>query len=360
MYVDMGRRRRKHARVRIAQARRDSWTRPASAVALFGICAMVLAANALWQRLEPGYPMGAAVPTASSGQVGPMLSLDIDITADPGCEVASSRWTSSQEGVIELYARDESSSKSGGYRLLDRVQAGPVVELSQVALAPSAEAGLPGAQPDKPIWGVLLVAAAEYDQSVGALSRSTVTTAYAWDGRKLVEVWSATTQSEAVWNLGWGQLGETAVIGRGARLGAGDWVRLTGVSKVEFSAGPRPSIMLRSSQKHESYDENNDAFTTIKSREVAQTYYWSDRWSAFILSEAIVGRDGATGMEYPRAAGGFSIAAGTDLAVLEAEGQCVEGLVFSPPHLLRVKLPDGRRCFVGEGSVLPMPSRAMV
>jgi len=34
--------------------------------------------------------------------------------------------------------------------------------------------------------------------------------------------------------------------------------------------------------------------------------------------------------------------------------------VFGPPHLLRVKMPDGRRCFVDDGSVMPTPSRAMV
>jgi hypothetical protein len=141
-------------------------------------------------------------------------------------------------------------------------------------------------------------------------------------------------------------------------------MRLTSLSKVDFvassQAGSRPSIVLRSSHKHESYDENIDVFTTIKSREVVQTYYWSDKWSAFILSEAIVGHSGASGMEYPGAVSRFSIPAGTALAVLESERQCAEGLVFDPPHLLRVKMPDGRRCFVDDGSVVPTPSRAMV
>lgn len=65
-------------------------------------------------------------------------------------------------------------------------------------------------------------------------------------------------------------------------------------------------------------------------------------------------------MEYPGAVSRFSIPAGAVLAVLESEGQCAEGLVFDPPHLLRVKMPDGRRCFVDDGSVAPTPSRAMV
>lgn len=377
MQDNVSRHGRKHARVRRIPAGHGGLARAASAAALFGICVMVLAVNALWWKMERGYPMGmslfdafsapgrasagVAVPTAGTDKAGPMLSLDIDMTADPGLEVASSQWTSLQDGVIELYARDgasEGASGRAGYRLLDRVEAGPVVELSCATLAQQAEASSSAVHPGRPVWGTLLVAAAEYDQSVGALSKSTVTTAYAWDGRNLVEVWSATTRSEAVWNLAWDAPEE--VEAGGAHAGAGDWIRLTSLSKVDFIAGSRPSITLRSSQRHESYDENKDVFTTIKSREVVQTYYWSDRWGAFILSEATVGQGGATGMEHPGTVGRFSIPAGTALAVLESEGQCAEGLVFDPPHLLKVKMPDGRRCFVDGGSVVPTPSRAMV
>jgi hypothetical protein len=246
------------------------------------------------------------------------------------------------------------------------VEAGPVVELSCMTLSKQSEAGSSAAQNGRAVWGTLLVAAAEYDQSVGAMSKSTVTTAYAWDGRNLVEVWSATTRSEAVWNPAWDVPNDTGVGGAhaDAGVGSGDWIRLTSLSKVDFIAGPqaglRPSIVLRSSHKHESYDEDADVFTTIKSREVVQTYYWSDKWKAFILSEATVGQGGATGMEHPGAVSRFSIPAGTVVAVLESERQCAEGLVFGPPHLLRVKMPDGRRCFVDDGSVMPTPSRAMV
>ncbi|MBP7892142.1 MAG: hypothetical protein KA063_01210 [Firmicutes bacterium] len=367
---------------------------------MLSLCAMVLAANAVWWKMEHGYPMGmslfdalptpgralagaasAAVPTAGDGKAGPMLSLDIDLTADPGPEVVSSRWTSSQDGVIELYARNGSSAGAGGqagYRLLDRVEAGPVVELSCATLLRQPEGGSSAVQSGMPVWGTLLVVAAEYDQRVGAMSKSRVTTAYAWDGRRLAEVWSATTCSEAVWNLAWDAPKETGAggahagsgvgpgseVGAGAGAGSADWMRLTSLSKVDFvassQAGSRPSIVLRSSHKYESYNEDTDVFTTIKSREVVQTYYWNDKWSAFILSEATVGQSGASGMEYPGAVSRFNIAAGTVLAVLESESQCAEGLVFGPPHLLKVKTPDGRRCFVDDGSVVPTPSRAMV
>jgi len=341
---------------------------------------MVLAANAVWWKMERGYPMGmslfdtlpwpgraSAGASAGDGKGGLMLSVDIDITRDPGPEVASSRWTSSQDGVIELYARDEASAGSGGrsgYRLLDRVETGPVVELSCATLSQQSEAGSSAAQPEKPMWGTLLVVVAEYDQSAGAMSKSKVTTAHTWNGRNLVEVWSATTRSEAVWNPAWDAPKDAETGGAHAGSGSADWMRLTSLSKVDFvassQAGSRPSIVLRSSHKYESYNENTDVFTTIKSREVVQTYYWSDRWSAFILSEAIVGQSGASGMEYPGAVSRFNIPAGTVLAVLESERQCAEGLVFDPPHLLRVKMPDGRRCFVDDGSVVPTPSRAMV
>ena len=208
-----GRRERRHARVRRPQARRYGIPRAASAALLFGLCTMVLAVNAVWWKMERGYPMGmslfdalpvrgrasagaAVTSTASDGKAGPMLSLDIDMTSDPGPEVASSRWISSQDGVIELYARDDSSAGAGGragYRLLDQVEAGPVVELSCATLWQQPGGGSAAVQSGRPVGGTLLVAAAEYDQSVGAMSRSQVTTAYAWDGYSLVEVWSATT-----------------------------------------------------------------------------------------------------------------------------------------------------------------------
>jgi len=405
MQDHLGRRGRKYAQVRRVRPRYRSLPRAVSAGLLFSLCAMVLAVNAAWWKMERGYPMGMSLfdtlpwpgrasagasagaeggvtaPTAGDGKGGLMLSVDIDITRDPGPEVVSSRWTSSQDGVVELYARDEASAGSGGrsgYRLLDRVETGPVVELSCATLSQQAEAGSSAAQPERPMWGTLLVVAAEYDQSAGAMSKSKVTTAYAWNGRNLVEVWSATTRSEAVWNLAWDAPKETAVggahagagiypgsdAGAGAGAGSADWMRLTSLSKVDFVAAPqigsRPCIVLRSSHKYESYSENTDVFTTVKSREVVQTYYWSDRWSAFILSEAIVGQNGASGMEYPGAANRLNIPAGTVLAVLESERQCAEGLVFDPPHLLRVKMPDGRRCFVDDGSVVPTSSRAVV
>ena len=243
MQDHLGRRGQKHARVRRVRARRCSLPRAASAGLLFSLCAMVLGANAVWWRMEHGYPMGmslfdalpapgralagaagATAPTAADGKAGPMLSLDIDLTADPGSEVVSSRWTSSQDGVIELYARDGSLTAAGGrtgYCLLDRVEAGPVVELSCATLLQQPGDGSSAVQLGRPMWGTLLVAAAEYDQSVGAMSKSRVTTAYAWDGRNLVEVWSATTRSEAVWNPAWDVPNDTGVGGAQADAGAG-------------------------------------------------------------------------------------------------------------------------------------------
>ena len=135
MQSSIGGRRRKHARVRRVRAHHSSLPRAASAAGLFGICMVVLVANAVWWNVERGYPMGmslldalpglgrasagaaaraTAAPTAADGKTGLMLSVDVDITQDPGPEVASSRWTSPQDGVIELYARDEASIPGGG------------------------------------------------------------------------------------------------------------------------------------------------------------------------------------------------------------------------------------------------------
>jgi len=65
-------------------------------------------------------------------------------------------------------------------------------------------------------------------------------------------------------------------------------------------------------------------------------------------------------MEYPGADDGLRIDPGTDVAILESERKCVEGLVFGPPFLLRVKLPNGKRCFVSEDSVLTSAVESMV
>lgn len=374
---------------------------------LFFICGLVLSLGTIAEPVQRGSLGGSAyggcsllstTGSDSTGSSGPVLSIDVDITDDPGDEVATSYWTSPLEGHLELHGKVATGAR-GGYKLLARVDSGPIVELRKVVLDwdfESPQSGEDGRTPSggpgslagsgqtgetAPMWATLILAEASYDQSAGAMSQTTVSTAYAWNGRTLVEVWSATTCSEAVWNLSWGSvesvmanswrwglarertLRDLASSGgdvratasggtRGLDLGPGNWVRLASSSRVEFVSGRVPSVVMKSSHEYHSYNEKDDAFKLMNSREVVQTFCWSDRWNAFVLGEGTVGREGAAGMEYPGASGGATIHPGTDLAILESERKCVEGLVFGPPFLLRVKLPDGSRCFVNEEAVL--------
>lgn len=376
---------------------------------LFFMCGLVLSLGTTAVPVQTGSLSGSvccrsrlipATGSDSTGASGPVLSIDVDITDDPGDEIATSHWTSPLEGYLELHGKMTTGAR-GGYKLLARVDSGPVVELGKVVLdldlkpstggqngRPPAESSNSPAESGQtgeaaPMWGTLILAQANYDQSAGAMSKTTVSTAYAWNGRTLVEVWSATTCSEAVWNLSWGSVESvmanswrwglsreralrdfvgpggdvraTAAGGGGAKgldLGPGNWVRLASSSSVEFVSGPVPSVVMKSLHQYHSYSEKDDAFKLMSSREVAQTFCWSDRWNAFVLGEGTVGREGAIGMQFPGASDGMTIHPGTDLAILESERKCVEGLVFGPPFLLRVKLPDGSRCFVNEEAVL--------
>lgn len=371
------------------------------AAILFFICGLVLSLGSIAEPTQTGNSWFLPTGSSPSAPVGPVLSLDIDITNDPGEEVATSHWTSPVEGYLELHGKAQTGGQ-GGYKLLARVDVGPVVGLEKIVLdcgyesSPSQESHRTSdSKPERAseserttsdsMCATLILAQANYDQSVGAMSKTTVSTAYAWNGRTLVEVWSATTFSEAVWNLSWGAVGNVkanswrwgvareralrdftssggipATAAKGFDLGPGNWVRLASSSTVQFSGGPVPSVVMESLHEYHSYSEKDDAFKLISSRKVTQTFCWSDRWKTFVLGEGTIGREGAIGMEYPGADDGLRIDPGTDVAILESERKCVEGLVFGPPFLLRVKLPNGRRCFVSEDSVLTSAVESMV
>jgi hypothetical protein len=303
------------------------------------------------------------------------VSLEIDITPDPGNEIATTRTVSRYQGYIELHTKT-----SRGYRLLGSVESGPVTRLSAVHMRParSTEGAAPGAegggQELGPIWATLILAEAEYDQSVGALSKATVSTAYAWNGRQLVEVWSATTRSESVWNTGWSEGGgdlarsawrvaaararparvpDEATVPATAVSAPAEWVRVVSRTEVEFQGAEVPCIVTRSVQEYQKHVEEEDTFVTVASREVSQRFCWSDRWTAFVLSEGKISREGAVAYEYPGSDVTWTLAPGLDVAVLESERNAVEGLVHDPPYLLRVRTPDGKGCYVNETCVLP-------
>lgn len=309
------------------------------------------------RRIRDGEPLGLsalgdwiALQLASArGSVGletggEVTNLDLDIDGDGTLEAAVAVAETGGKGRVELYKR----GSSGSYQLLATVNSGPVTEMELVVVKDGS----------REMWSRLLVTRSDYDQSVGAMTRASVVTAYAWDAAaaNLVQVWQATARSESVFDSS-DQIARDAMQPAAAKAARG-WVRLASASAYKFAAGAGSAqataaqIQVSSAQEAHSYIEADDAFAPLSKRTVNQVFTWSSKWKCFILEEAEVGRSGAVTYAYPGAPAGPSLSPGAKLAVLEQERKCVEGLVFRPPYMARVLLSDGTRCFVREDALL--------
>ena len=346
---------------------RDEGSRAASALALALICMCLVIGTSVARRLRDGEPLGlssfgdwiasrlASAPGSGAGAAAragsgvEVTNLDVDIDGDGKLEAAVAVRDARGNGRIELYRR----GASGAYQLMAQVDSGPVVELEAVVLR----------QDGEEMWSRLMLARAEYDQTVGAMTRAQVLTAYAWDAAAgdLVPVWQMTVASESVFNgddelaradlqpemarkvKGWGRLASAAAH---RFVGGGSGGAVGGV------AGAVPHVQVASAQEVHSYIQADDTFVSLAKRTVNQAFVWSQKWKHFILTEAEVGREGATADAYPGAPEGQPLAPGTKVAVLEQERKCVEGIVFRPPYLARVLLSDGRCCFVRDDLLL--------
>jgi hypothetical protein len=118
------------------------YSRVAVVAILFFICGLVLSLGTIAEPVRRGSLDGSGyggcsllstTGSDSTGSSGPVLSIDVDITDDPGDEVATSYWTSPLEGHLELHGKVATGAR-GGYKLLARVDSGPIVELRKVVL----------------------------------------------------------------------------------------------------------------------------------------------------------------------------------------------------------------------------------
>ncbi|OPZ65478.1 MAG: hypothetical protein BWY85_00550 [Firmicutes bacterium ADurb.Bin506] len=329
----------------------EEGARAAYALALALICMVLVIGTAYARRIGDGEPLGlsalgdwiALQLATARGTVGietggEVTNLDLDMDGDGTLEAAVAVVDAGGKGRIELYKR----GSSGSYQLLATVNSGPVTEMDLVVVKDGS----------REMWARLLVAKADYDQSVGAMTRASVITAYAWDATAsdLVQVWQATTKSESVFDSS-DQIVREAMQPALAKTAKG-WVRLASASAYKFVEGSPARIQVSSAQEAHSYIEADDAFAPLSKRTVNQVFTWSPKWKCFILEEAEVGRSGAITYAYPGAPAGPSLSPGTKLAILEQERKCVEGLVFIPPYMARVLLSDGTRCFVRDDALL--------
>lgn len=339
-------------------AAQEEGARAAYAFALALICMVLVIGTSYARRIRDGEPLGlsfvgdwiAAQLASARGSAGietggEVSNLDLDMDGDGTLEAAVAVSEAGGTGRIELYKR----GSSGSYQLLATVNSGPVSEM-QLAVVKEGS---------REMWARLLVARADYDQSVGAMTRASVVTAYAWDAAagNLVQVWQATAKSESVFDSS-DQIAREAMQPAAAKDARG-WVRLASASAYKFAAGAgtgmaasAAQIHMSSAQEVHSYIVDDDAFAPLAKRTVNQVFAWSPKWKCFVLEEAEVGRDSAATYAYPGAPAGASLSPGTKVALLEQERKCVEGLVFSPPYMARVLLNSGVQCFVREDALL--------
>ena len=152
-------------------------------------------------------------------------------------------------------------------------------------------------QDGEEMWSRLMLARAEYDQTVGAMTRAQVLTAYAWDAAAgdLVPVWQMTVASESVFN-GDDELARADLQPEMARKVKG-WVRLASAASHRFVvggsggvvggvAGAVPHVQVASAQEVHSYIQADDTFVSLAKRTVNQAFVWSQKWKHFILTEA--------------------------------------------------------------------------
>lgn len=352
-----------YARVRRRRPDPPEARRAAAASALILICAAVVVLTSYARRVADGLPLGLSpfadeiamrLASSRSGGGEEVSNFDLDIDGDGTDEAVVALRDGGGDGRMELYRK----TSSGSYQLMAAIDSGPVVDV-KLAVLDWNNAHIGGAVAARePVWRRILVATADYNQSIGAMSRALVNTAYVWDGTHLVQVWQATVTSESVFDTGDETTRKSMLPSVAAK--AQGWMRLASVSEHVFTGGSVPQVSVTSTQEVHSYLESDDKFVPLASREVKQVYHWSDKWNAFVIGEAKVGGSGAKGLAFPGSPEGFDIPPGTAVAIMEQERKCAEGLVFNPPYMVRVMLTDGRCCFVEEGHLLAPVTQSMV
>lgn len=130
------------------------------------------------------------------------------------------------------------------------------------------------------------------NQDIGAFERSSFLRGYYWDGNQFQEVLRVPEGIEATWNDLWDN---------NTQDGKTRWNRIEQQTDITYSNGQNPALSLTSYQAHrvtpETESKNRprlEDFDTVANRVVSESYYWSDDWKRFIISEMTQNSTGET------------------------------------------------------------------
>jgi len=195
----------------------------------------------------------------------------------------------------------------------------------------------------------LLMVESEYDESIGAYTKTKVCSLYACDDNRFIKIWSGPIEIESSWNLKWNEKKE----GEYNFSQEDGWVKLSEKNTISFlnnnySQLTTASIMVNSYQKYEMYDYITQDYIEKASRNIKKTYVWDDEEKIFINSKKTISEDEVIAYENPAGYGCFNIPKGTEVIILEKERDCSEALIWDGPFMFKIQLPDGKRCFIEE------------
>ena len=288
-------------------------------------------------------PLGSDVSKRNIGA----LSVEADFTPDSGNELATfvAREGTSQRGRIDVY------NNAGGIV--------GTIDIDDVVNMYCADVTVPDFSSPK---RNLLIVETEYDESVGAYTKTRVSTVYLYDGNNFISVWSGPVEVESSWNLKWNKDGRSSKASMEE-----DWAKLSEENSISFSyqtGGDKsaiPVMKVNSHQEYQRYDPECEDYVVEKFRDVQKLYVWDEELNLFICSRNFILKDGAVASEFPSMAEkSFNVSKGTEVIVLEAERNCSEALLWDGPFMLKVQLPNGKRCFIMEDFVVTSTSSIRV
>ena len=177
--------------------------------------------------------------------------------------------------VLAVYTKDKNTEN---YTYIDDV--GDFFDVRDVLFLPLSGSG-----------SNIMVVREYANQNIGAYERSSFLKGYIWDDKNQMfqNVLSVPEGIEVTWNGSWDTSGEKR------------WQKIEERSEFVFNENFENDPTLKFTQYQaykisESTDKDNipdeSTFRTAKNRIINQTYYWSDEWKRFILSEK---KDKATG-----------------------------------------------------------------
>jgi len=135
----------------------------------------------------------------------------------------------------------------------------------------------------------ILIVRESVDQMLGAFEKGHYIRGYIWNNGKFEMVLSIMEDYEAYWNEMWEQPPKSEA----------KWLRVMEKSTIMWENSPYPVLRVL---EHQSYSKSKivnskpmpkeDEYEIVDSKEITQTYYWSNKYKHFVLGE---GKDVKTG-----------------------------------------------------------------